>query len=117
MDNFYSNPTKTKKKRETQQNLKNSRNMPNFTCLACSVRFTDGERQREHFGTDWHRFVEGFLPKNQVSDNFTIFVHKQIQPEEKNLRTATNHFRRVSVARFTSSPRRYRGTAGSVAVL
>lgn len=29
--------------------------MPNFTCLACSVKFVDGDMQREHFGTDWHR--------------------------------------------------------------
>ncbi|KAG5680380.1 hypothetical protein PVAND_009889 [Polypedilum vanderplanki] len=30
--------------------------MSNFTCLACSVRFTDGEMQRNHFGSDWHRY-------------------------------------------------------------
>ncbi|XP_070498694.1 cytoplasmic 60S subunit biogenesis factor ZNF622 [Chironomus tepperi] len=30
--------------------------MPNFTCLACSVKFVDGDTQREHFGTDWHRY-------------------------------------------------------------
>ncbi|KAL7039324.1 hypothetical protein ACKWTF_009865 [Chironomus riparius] len=30
--------------------------MPNFTCLACSVKFADGDTQREHFGTDWHRY-------------------------------------------------------------
>lgn len=30
--------------------------MANFTCLSCSVRFADGDMQRNHFGSDWHRY-------------------------------------------------------------
>lgn len=30
--------------------------MPSLTCLSCQVFFADGDLQRAHFKTDWHRY-------------------------------------------------------------
>lgn len=30
--------------------------MSAFTCITCRVIFLDGETQREHYKTDWHRY-------------------------------------------------------------
>ena len=27
-----------------------------FTCIKCHVAFPDGEIQRQHFASDWHRY-------------------------------------------------------------
>lgn len=30
--------------------------MATFTCLSCHVAFSDGDGQRDHFRSDWHRY-------------------------------------------------------------
>ena len=51
--------------------------MSAFTCITCRVVFVDGDTQREHYKTDWHRYnlkrkIAQLAPV--TADNFKLRV-------------------------------------------
>uniref|UniRef100_A0AC35TIL8 C2H2-type domain-containing protein n=1 Tax=Rhabditophanes sp. KR3021 TaxID=114890 RepID=A0AC35TIL8_9BILA len=51
----------------------------NFTCISCRVKFSDGEMQREHYKSEWHRYnlkrKEAELPAIALA----LFDEKKVQ--------------------------------------
>ena len=65
--------------------------MSSFTCISCRVVFADGEVQRAHYKTDWHRYnlkrkVAEMPPV--TADNFQERVLAQRAAAEEQLTTA-----------------------------
>lgn len=60
--------------------------MASFTCISCSVLFQNGDLQRDHYRTDWHRYnlkrklVE--LPPI-TEDDFKLKIEFQTKQKEE----------------------------------
>lgn len=64
--------------------------MSSYTCISCRVAFADGEVQRAHYKTDWHRYnlkrkVADMPPVN--ADNFKerVLAQRAAAQEEMNV--------------------------------
>lgn len=68
--------------------------MASYTCISCRVAFTDGEVQRAHYKTDWHRYnlkrkVADMPPV--TAENFQERVLAQRAATEQHLSEAVAH--------------------------
>eukprot|EP00049_Salpingoeca_infusionum_P017963 m.355191 g.355191 ORF g.355191 m.355191 type:complete len:457 (+) comp17195_c0_seq1:342-1712(+) len=68
--------------------------LPQFTCLTCRVGFPDGDIQRAHYKTDWHRYnlkrkVATLAPVSANAFRERVLAQRRDQ-EEQQAKEATN---------------------------
>ena len=70
--------------------------MPLFTCITCRVAFADGEIQRRHYKTDWHRYnlkrkVAEMAPVTAEVFEQKVLAQKAEQEAQQKSKTKTMH--------------------------
>lgn len=84
--------------------------MASYTCISCRVAFTDGEVQRAHYKTDWHRYnlkrkVADMPPV--TAENFQERVLAQRAAAEQHLSEAAAHESCAVCNKTFSTPNAY----------
>lgn len=84
--------------------------MASYTCISCRVAFTDGDVQRAHYKTDWHRYnlkrkVADMPPV--TAENFQERVMAQRAAAEQHLSEAAAHESCAVCNKTFSTPNAY----------
>jgi pre-60S factor REI1 len=60
-----------------------------YTCLACRVGFSNGDAQRTHYKTDWHRYNLKRKIANMPAITAQAFRDRVVAQSEEEARNAT----------------------------